>query len=184
MTGPVTVWTIGHSTLPIESFQALLETHAIAALADVRRFPGSRRLPQFNRDALEAALRTAGVSYEPFPELGGRRQPRPDSPNTAWRNAAFRGYADFMDTSEFPLAIDRLLSLAGERRTAVMCAEALWWRCHRALIADYLAAAGHQVLHIGTNGAATAHRYTSAARVVDGRLSYAADDQHGLALDA
>jgi uncharacterized protein (DUF488 family) len=175
MADSVTVWTIGHSTLPIEEFIPLLSANGIAVLADVRRFPGSRRHPQFGAEALGAALRDAGIRYEAFPDLGGRRDPRPDSVNLAWRNASFRGYADYMETPEFRAAIERLVSMAQPQRTAVMCAEAVWWRCHRGLIADYLKAAGREVLHIGASGPPTPHPYTSAARLIDGRLSYAGD---------
>jgi uncharacterized protein (DUF488 family) len=170
--GPVTVWTIGHSTLPIEEFIPLLTGNRIEVLADVRRFPGSRRHPQFGAGALGAALGDAGIRYEAFPDLGGRRDPRPDSVNLAWRNASFRGYADYMETAEFRAAIGRLLAMADTQRAAVMCAEAVWWRCHRGLIADYLKASGHEVLHIGGGGATAPHPYTPAARIVDGRLSY------------
>ncbi len=169
------MWTIGHSTLPIEEFIPLLTGNGIEVLADVRRFPGSRRHPQFGAEALSAELDDAGIRYEAFPDLGGRRDPRPDSVNLAWRNASFRGYADYMETPEFREAIERLLAIARVQRTAVMCAEAVWWRCHRGLIADYLKAAGHEVLHIGGNGVASPHPYTSAARIVDGRLSYAGE---------
>jgi uncharacterized protein (DUF488 family) len=169
------VWTIGHSTLPIEEFIPLLTGHGIEVLADVRRFPGSRRHPQFGADALSVALGAAGIRYEAFPGLGGRRDPRPDSVNLAWRNASFRGYADYMETREFRAAIERLLAMARAHRTAVMCAEAVWWRCHRGLIADYLKAAGHEALHIGNSGPPAPHPYSSAARLIDGRLSYAGD---------
>jgi len=172
MASPVTVWTIGHSTLPIEEFIPLLTANGISVLADVRRFPGSRRHPQFGAEALSAALGESGIRYEAFPDLGGRRDPRPDSVNLAWRNASFRGYADYMETAEFRAAIERLLAMARTQRTAVMCAEAVWWRCHRGLIADSLKVAGYEVLHIGGHGAAAPHPYTSAARIVDGRLSY------------
>jgi len=175
MTPAVTLWTIGHSTHPLDEFLALLARHEIEAVADVRRFPGSRRLPQFNHETLDAALGAHGIRYEPFPELGGRRTPRSDSTNLAWRNASFRGYADYMETPEFETAIARLLPIARARRTTVMCAEALWWRCHRSLIADYVKAAGHTVLHIGASGPAVPHPYTSAAHIIDGRLSYAAE---------
>lgn len=175
MASPVTVWTIGHSTLAIEEFIPLLTANGISILADVRRFPGSRRHPQFGADALSSALGESGLRYEAFPDLGGRRDPRPDSVNLAWRNASFRGYADYMETAEFRAAIERLLAMASAQRVAVMCAEAVWWRCHRGLIADYLKAAGHEVLHIGGSGAAAPHPYTPAARIVDGRLSYAGE---------
>lgn len=175
MANRVTIWTIGHSTLPIDALLEHLAAHSVSALADVRRFPSSRRYPQFNREALDAALARAGVQYAGFQDLGGRRTPRPDSPHTGWRNASFRGYADYLDTPAARAALDRLLALAGTHRTAVMCAEALWWRCHRSLIADTFTAAGHAVLHIGSDGAATPHTYTAPARLIEGRLSYAGE---------
>ena len=154
---------------------ALLEEQQIRALADVRRFPGSRRYPQFGKEPLAAALERAGIRYLHFPELGGRRKARADSPNTAWRNEAFRGYADYMGTADFEAGIERLCALAGEQRTAIMCAEALWWQCHRGLIADYLKARGNKVWHILGPGKLQEHPFTSAARILSGRLSYATD---------
>jgi uncharacterized protein (DUF488 family) len=140
----------------------------------VRRFPGSKRHPQFSQDALAASLAGEGIGYHWLPALGGRRRARPDSPNTAWRNAAFRGYADHMESSEFSEGLGELLSLAADARTCLMCAEALWWRCHRALISDLLCARGIEVVHILDAQHSIVHPYTSAARIVDGRLSYAA----------
>jgi uncharacterized protein (DUF488 family) len=145
---PPTIWTVGHSTRPIDSLIELLNHHAVEAIADVRRFPGSRRHPQFGREALQDALVARGLAYCWIPRLGGRRQPRPDSPNTRWRNPSFRGYADYTDTAEFGAGLDELLQLAATHRTAMMCAEQLWWRCHRALIADVLRARHIEVLHI------------------------------------
>lgn len=168
----LTVWTVGHSTRPRDEFLELLAANEIEAVADVRRFAGSRKHPHFNPDALRDALATIGVEYVPLPELGGRRRPRPDSRNTAWRNESFRGYADYMETDEFRAGIARLLELARRRRTAVMCAEAVWWRCHRSLIADYLKASGVCVRHIIGGTRSEIHPYTSAARVTDGILSY------------
>ena len=170
------IWTVGHSTRSFDEFLALLREADIEAVADVRRFPGSRRLPHFGKDALSSALEEAGIVYEHFPELGGRRRPRPDSPNTAWRNEAFRGYADYMMTDDFRHGVTRLLELAGRKRTAFMCAEALWWQCHRSLIADDLKAAGHDVLHIIGVGKIEPHPFTSAARIVNGALSYASTE--------
>jgi uncharacterized protein (DUF488 family) len=144
----LTLWTIGHSTKSSEDLIALLRTYRVEALADVRRFPGSRRFPHFNAEVLAASLMSVGIEYHHFAELGGRRKPRPNSANTAWRNEAFRGYADHMETSEFGVGMERLLELAQRKRTALMCAEAVWWQCHRALISDYLKAGGHTVLHI------------------------------------
>jgi uncharacterized protein (DUF488 family) len=129
------IWTIGHSTRGTGDFVAALEANGIKLVADVRMLPGSKRYPQFNKDALATALQEAGVQYEHFPELGGRRKPNPESSNMGWRNEAFRGYADYMETEEFRKGIERLVKLAGEcGPTAIMCAEAVWWRCHRALI--------------------------------------------------
>src|SRR5215213_2084445 len=144
----LTVWTVGHSTRSAEEFGEILKAHGIEVLVDVRMFPGSRRYPQFNREALCASLTTLGIEYKHDPRLGGRRKPRADSHNTAWRNASFRAYADHMETDEFRKGVEDLLELAARRPTAVMCAEALWWRCHRSLISDYLKAAGHHVIHI------------------------------------
>lgn len=168
----VEIWTIGHSTLPIESLLDALTTHTIALLADVRRFPGSRRHPQFNRDVLAQSLASRGIEYTHYEALGGRRRPRANSHNTMWRNDSFRGYADYMETADFSRAIDALLRDAATRRVAVMCAEMLWWQCHRGLIADYLKVRGHEVTHILARGKTEQHPYTSAARIVDGRLSY------------
>ena len=146
--------------------------HEISTLVDVRTFPGSRRYPQFNKSALSESLASAEIVYKHEPRLGGRRTPRKDSHNTAWQNAQFRGYADHMETDEFANGIKELLELARESQTAVMCAEAVWWRCHRSLIADYLKAAGHTVIHIIDEKKIQEHPFTSAARIVDGELSY------------
>jgi uncharacterized protein (DUF488 family) len=167
------VWTIGHSTRPLPEFLAVLAKYGVRAIADVRRHPGSRRQPQFGQDALAHSLVANGIAYQWIPKLGGRRRARPDSPNTAWRNASFRGYADHIESEEFAQGLNELLELAGRLETAVMCAELLWWRCHRALIADVLCVRGIEVVHILDETKATAHPYTSAARVVRGRLTYA-----------
>jgi uncharacterized protein (DUF488 family) len=168
----VRIWTIGHSTRATEQFIALLRFQQIELLLDVRRYPGSRMHPQFNSGPLAELLAQARIAYRSVPELGGRRAPRPDSRNTAWRNASFRGYADYMDTPEFNAALDRLVSGAATSRTAIMCAEAVWWQCHRSLIADALKARGIEVLHILDGPKVAEHPYTAAARVVDGRLEY------------
>ena len=166
-------WTIGHSTHSIEAFLALLAEHRIEALADVRRFPSSRKFPHFNAPVLKPALEERGIDYLALPELGGRRPPRKDSRNVAWRNASFRGYADYMETPGFSAGLQILTKSLETERTAIMCAEALWWRCHRALIADALKADGFDVCHIMKAGEACApHPYTSAARIVGGRLFY------------
>jgi uncharacterized protein (DUF488 family) len=168
----VDIWTIGHSTLPIESFIDALRLNNIALLCDVRRFPASRRHPQFGREALAQSLAAHGIDYVHYEALGGRRRPRSNSHNTAWRNDSFRGYADHMETAEFTGAIDALVGDATARRVAIMCAEMLWWQCHRGLIADYLKARDHHVAHIAAGGKIEPHPFTSAARIIDGRLSY------------
>lgn len=170
------IWTIGHSTRGIDEFISLLKENQIKLLVDVRAFPGSKRYPQFNRKALAESLVAHGIRYEHFPELGGKRKSKPDSRNTSWRNVSFRGYADYMETEQFQKGIERLLEIAREAgATAIMCAEAVWWRCHRSLIADYLKARGLEVLHILGANKVEPHPYTSAARIVNGELSYAAD---------
>ncbi len=166
------IWTVGHSTRSLDEFVGLLVAHDVEVIADVRRYPGSRRWPHFSREPLAEGLEARGLAYESFPELGGRRQPRPDSPNTAWRSAAFRGYADYMATEEFADGLSRLTDLACGLRTAIMCAEAVWWRCHRALIADALRWAGFEVYHIMGPASSIVHPYTSAARITDGLLTY------------
>lgn len=168
----VTVWTVGHSTRSAEEFGQILLAHGVQVLVDVRSFPGSRRYPQFNRAALAESLKEIGIEYKHEPRLGGRRKPRADSHNTAWKNASFRAYADHMESEEFRKGVKDLLELATESRTAVMCAESLWWRCHRSLISDYLKAEGHTVIHILDQTKSEAHPFTSAARIVDGALSY------------
>jgi uncharacterized protein (DUF488 family) len=187
------IWTIGHSTRAIDDFISLLKENEINLLADVRAWPGSKRYPQFNKDALTESLTAHGIRYEHFPELGGKRKSKPDSRNTAWRNASFRGYADYMEMEQFQKGVERLLAftrsdgLTSRRNerdggeavtpcaTAIMCAEAVWWRCHRSLIADYLKARGMEVLHVLGANKIEPHPYTSAARLVNGELSYAAE---------
>jgi uncharacterized protein (DUF488 family) len=174
------IFTIGHSTRSIDDFVALLRAHGVKLLADVRQFPASRRLPHFNKDPLAAALAETGIAYEHLVDLGGRRKPRKDSRNTAWRNDAFRGYADYMETPPFQAALARLESLAPERPTAIMCAEALWWSCHRSLIADALKARGWDVRHIESTAEPKEHPWTSAATFENGELSYQSPDVPGL----
>ena len=170
--GAQTIWTIGHSTRTLEEFLGLLDEYRIESIADVRRFPGSRRYPHFASEALADTLPAHGVAYQWLPELGGRRKVQPDSPNTAWRNASFQGYADHLASPEFAEGLEKLLQLAAEQRTALMCAEVVWWRCHRSLIADVLKLRGIEVIHIVDATHTTVHPYTSPARIVDGRLSY------------
>jgi uncharacterized protein (DUF488 family) len=171
------IWTIGHSTRNIDDFISALEANGIKFVADVRLLPGSKRYPQYNKEALAEALKECGIAYEHFPELGGRRKPRPDSRNRAWRNDAFRGYADYMETEQFREGVRRLVELAQKAGpTAIMCAEAVWWRCHRALISDFLKVRGIEVTHIIDTNKSEPHPYTSAARIVGGTLSYATED--------
>jgi uncharacterized protein (DUF488 family) len=172
ITDPLTIWTIGHSTRTIEEFLDLLHQNEIEILVDVRHFPGSRRYPHFNKSELARSLVAAGIRYEHLVELGGRRPARKDSRNLLWENASFRGYADYMEKPAFHDGIDRLLKIAHTGRTAIMCSEAVWWRCHRSMIADFLKAGGARVLHILGPHKIQEHPYTSVARLVDGRLSY------------
>jgi uncharacterized protein (DUF488 family) len=173
------IWTIGHSTRSLEDFLAVLAAHELQAVADVRRFPGSKRHPHFAREALEASLPCAGLEYLWLPQLGGRRRPRADSPNTGWRNESFRGYADHIGSAEFAQGLELSLELAARRRTAIMCSELLWWRCHRSLVSDVLKARGIEVLHIADAGPAKPHPWTAPARILDGRLDYSAPGQAG-----
>jgi uncharacterized protein (DUF488 family) len=168
----MTVFTIGHSTRSIKEFVDLLRTHGVRHVVDVRTVPRSRHNPQFNRDTLPDALRREGIAYTHMPELGGLRHARKDSPNTGWRNASFRGFADYMATPEFEAGLGKLMRLAEREPAAIMCAEAVHWRCHRSLISDALVARGGEVLHIAGSGRAAAHSLTSFARVEDGRVSY------------
>ena len=174
-----TIWTVGHSTRSSEEFLAVLDAYRIEAVADVRRFPGSRRLPQFGADALAEALAAHGIAYTGIPALGGRRQPDAHSLNLGWRHPAFRGYADHVASEEFAGGLFELLVVAGGLRTAIMCAEVLWWRCHRRLIADVLTSLGVQVVHIRDAQVSEVHRIGAPGRVVGGRLTYAADEGSG-----
>lgn len=170
---PATLWTIGHSTRSLDEFLGILDVFRIEAIADVRRFPGSRRYPHFAGDALAESLPLHGVSYQWLPKLGGRRKARADSPNTGWRNTSFRGYADYTASAEFAEGLHALLALVARRRTALMCAEAVWWRCHRSLISDILKLRGIEVIHIIDATHSTPHPYSAPAHIVDGKLSYA-----------
>ena len=166
------VWTIGHSTRTVEAFIALLHSQEIDRLADIRTIPQSRRHPHFGRDALASRLANEGIQYRHFPDLGGLRKPRADSRNGAWRNASFRGYADHMQTPAFASAVDALLAFAGDGRLAAMCAEAVWWQCHRMLLADALAARGAEVQHILGEASVQPHRMTPFARVESEAVTY------------
>jgi uncharacterized protein (DUF488 family) len=163
MTSAKEIWTVGHSTHEIERFVRLLHRHDVEVVCDVRRYPGSRRNPQFNEDALRESLAAAEVAYEPFgTELGGRRRPRPGGGPSFWRNPAFRGYAEYMETAEFAAGLERLERLARERPAAIMCAEGEWRRCHRRLISDGLTSRGWRVIHIRPNGVPEEHEATLA----------------------
>jgi uncharacterized protein (DUF488 family) len=163
---------VGHSTRPIDDFLALLQAHGIKQLVDVRTIPRSRHNPQYNTERLAESLRRAGMTYLHMPELGGLRKPAKESINTGWRNLSFRGYADYMQTDDFWLALERLMGTAKRRRTAIMCAEAVPWRCHRSLIADALLSRGWTVADIMTPQRADAHALTSFATVRAGRITY------------
>jgi len=169
------IWTIGHSTRTLDDFIAMLKSFYIRAVADVRSYPGSRRYPHFNKETLEISLAKDNIQYVHIKDLGGRRKPNPDSKNTVWRNEAFRGFADYMETNAFKNGIDQLQLLAYKQRTAYMCSEAVWWRCHRSMISDYLKSVGWTVMHIMDVGKAEEHPYTSTARIVNGELTYRKD---------
>jgi len=164
--------TVGHSTHPIEKFVALLQAHGVEQLVDVRTLPKSRHNPQFNREALERSLHDSGIAYLHMPGLGGLRHPRKDSINTGWKNASFRGYADYMQTPAFEESLGRLVEAAAKRVTAIMCAEAVPWRCHRSLIADALTARGIEVENIMTESSIKPHTFTPFVRVEGERVTY------------
>ena len=166
------IWTIGHSTREFEHFIEMLESFHIQLLIDIRSFPGSKKFPQFNKENLETAMPQHNIEYIHLKSLGGRRGVKKDSKNTAWKNAAFRGYADYMETDDFKNGITQLEKLALEKRTAYMCSEAVWWRCHRSMVSDYLKLNGWTVYHIMETSKATEHAYTKPAKIVDGKLNY------------
>lgn len=168
------IYTIGHSTRSIEEFLDALREHGVRLVADVRSVPKSRHNPQYDTDAMRKWLPAAGIAYEHLPALGGFRHPRAESPNTGWRKEAFRGYADYMQTPEFERALEELISLAGRQATAIMCAEAVPWRCHRSLIGDALLARGIEVIDIFGPGSARPHRLTPFAKVEGTRVTYPA----------
>jgi uncharacterized protein (DUF488 family) len=171
-----TLYTIGHSTRTLEELIAALQAHEIQTLVDIRSFPVSRRLPHFNRESLAEALPAAGIRYVWMKALGGyRKKIRDDSPNVALRSQSFRNYADYTLTPEFEAAIGELLRLATESRTAYMCAERVWFHCHRMIVSDWLVAHGHTVLHIDGAGPVRPHKLTEEGRVVDGQLIYRGD---------
>jgi uncharacterized protein (DUF488 family) len=167
------IYTIGHSTRKFEEVVEMLRSFQIRMLVDVRSFPGSRKFPEFNKEALEKALPENDISYFHLVNLGGRRKTDADSQNTAWRNDSFRAYADYMETNAFKEAAKRLQLIAEEVKTAYMCSEAVWWRCHRSMISDYLKVHGWKVLHIMDVGKIEEHPFTEPARIINGELSYA-----------
>lgn len=177
-----TIWTIGHSTHPIEEFIAMLKSFQINLLVDIRSFPGSRHFPQFNKQNLAVSLPEHGIEYMHLVNLGGRRKTTPNSHNTAWRNVSFRGYADYMETDSFKEAAQELEILAREQNVAIMCSEAVWWRCHRSLVSDYLKFNGWEVLHIMGINKAEEHPYTKPAVIEDNQLSYTSKEPNQLNL--
>lgn len=166
------VYTIGHSTHSLEEFVQMLKIFDIHLLADIRSFPGSRKYPQFNKVNLELSLPQNGINYYHLKDLGGRRKVRKDSKNNRWHNDSFKGYADYMETENFHKGIEGLIALAQKQTTAYMCSEAVWWRCHRSMVSDYLKAKGWKVMHIMALGRAEEHPYTSPARVVGNSVLY------------
>ncbi len=173
-----TIWTIGHSTRSLDEFVAMLHSFNIDEIADIRSFPGSRKFPQFNKEALEISLPQNNIQYVHIKDLGGRRKANPDSKNTGWRHTAFRSYADYMETGAFKDGIEELVKIATKQRTSYMCSEAVWWRCHRSMVSDYLKLRGWKVMHIMGIGKATEHPYTAPARVVDNELNYEKELDH------
>ena len=167
-----TIFTIGHSNHPFEEFLEMLKAFEIEALVDIRRYPGSRKYPHFNKDHLEKSLPEKEIQYLHYEDLGGRRKVKPDSHNTAWRLDSFRGYADYMETDSFKKAIEKLEILAKEKRVAYMCSEALWWSCHRSLVSDYLKNEGWNVQHIMSKTKSNEHPYTKPARIINDKLVY------------
>jgi uncharacterized protein (DUF488 family) len=166
------VWTIGHSTRTLEHFVEMLHAFDIKMLVDIRSFPGSRRVPQFNKENLVTSMPANNIEYLHLKSLGGRRPVHKDSKNTAWKHPAFRGYADYMETDEFKNGIEALESIALKQRTAYMCSEAVWWSCHRSMVSDYLKLHDWTVYHIMETGKATEHTYTQPAKIIKGQLSY------------
>jgi uncharacterized protein (DUF488 family) len=168
------VWTIGHSTHPFEEFAEMLHSFKIEIVVDIRSFPGSRKFPQFNKESLQITLPENGIEYFHLKKLGGRRKVNPDSKNTSWRHLAFRSYADYMETADFKEGIKELEQIALKKRTAYMCSEAVWWRCHRSMVSDYLKAHGWKVMHIMGVGKDQEHPFTAPARIENGELTYQA----------
>ncbi len=171
------IYSIGHSTRNFHEFVGMLQAFSIEILADIRSYPGSRKYPHFNKENLANKLPQSSIAYIHLPSLGGRRKTVADSKNTVWKNESFRGYADYMETNNFVKGIDELERIALTNRLAFMCSEAVWWRCHRSLVSDYLKINGWKVMHIMNLKKADEHPYTKAANVIDGRLSYASSQK-------
>ena len=179
-----TIWTVGHSTRTLDEFVATLQAYDIELLVDVRRYPGSRRLPQFGSEELRAGLERSGIGYLWLESLGGRRAVHKDSRNLGWTHSAFRGYADHEATEEFAEGLFELLNVSAGLRTVIMCAEVLWWRCHRRIISDVLVSLGYQVIHIRDEKVSEPHRLSAPGRIIDGELSYEPDVvQYGLGIE-
>jgi uncharacterized protein (DUF488 family) len=169
------VWTIGHSTRTFEEFIEMLHSFKIEMVADIRSYPGSRKFPQFNKESLQITLPENGIEYIHLKKLGGRRKANPDSKNTTWRHLAFRAYADYMESDDFKEGRKELEEIALKKRTAYMCSEAVWWRCHRSMVSDYLKVHGWKVMHIMAVGKEQEHPFTAPARMVNGELTYEAE---------
>lgn len=169
------IWTIGHSTHSLEEFVAMLTSFQIENVVDIRSLPGSRKFPQFNKEALEVSLPENNIQYMHLKELGGRRKSNPNSKNTVWRHPAFRSYADYMETDTFKEGITELETIALNKRTIYMCSEAVWWRCHRSMVSDYLKVNGWKVMHIMGINKVTEHPFTQPAQVINSVLSYIPD---------
>lgn len=176
LSGKHTIYTIGHSTHTMEEFIAMLQSFNIKTLIDIRHFPGSRKFPHFNKEILSGALKGIGINYIHLEDLGGRRKVQKNSKNTRWHKDSFRGYADYMETKKFENAITQLQSIALKQTTAYMCSEAVWWRCHRSMVSDYLKAKGWTVFHIMATGKSEEHPYTSPARIVGDKVLYSDTD--------
>ncbi|HEX6981241.1 MAG TPA: DUF488 domain-containing protein [Balneolaceae bacterium] len=173
---PHTIWTIGHSNHSLEEFLTMLNSFEIELLADVRSYPGSNYVPHFNKENLQGSLPENDIEYVHLRRLGGRRKFHPDSENTVWRNKSFRAYADYMESDDFKKGAEKLAQMGKEKRTAYMCSEAVWWRCHRSMVSDYLKSKGWNVMHIMERGEAQEHPYTSPARIVNGNLIYGSEE--------
>ena len=174
------IWTIGHSTNALEKFIDILRSAGIEVVADVRSYPGSREYPQFNKENLMVSLPADQINYFHISNLGGRRKVNKDSKNTAWRHPAFRGYADYMETTDFKIGIEELFFIAEKNRTAILCAETLWWRCHRSMIADYLKLNGWKVVHLFSNHKTEEHPFTQPAKIKNGNLDYSSEELSSL----